>query len=104
MIGQAYEAVTGLHLSPFRHAAASWVVTGQNQSLVLFLSASVEVIGQNLKRLPLASFSEEVTGQILNHACSEPSLPVVIDDDQDFYLMMSRAFFWSGMNLTKNNC
>lgn len=104
MIGQAYEVVRDLHLRPFHHAAASWVVTGQSQSLVLFLSASVEVTGRNLRRLPLAAFFEGVTGQNLNHACPEPSLLEVIDDDQDFYLMMSRAFFWQEMNLTKHNC
>lgn len=96
MTGQAYEVVTDLHLRPFHSAAASWVATGQNQSLVLFLSASLEEIGQSLKLLPLVAFFGEVTGWNLNRACSEPSLPVVTDEDQVnvFYLMtMRQAFF-----------
>lgn len=97
--------VTDLHPSPFHSTAASWVATDQNQSLVLFLSASLEAIGRSLKLLLLVAFFEEVTGQSLNHACSEPSLPVVTDEDQVqkvFYLiMMNWTFFCRGMNLTK---
>lgn len=102
MTGQACEVVTNLHLSPFHSVAASWVETGQNQSLFLFLNAFLEEIG--LKHVPSVAFFVEETG--LNHACSEFSLPVVTDEDQVnvFYLMMmSQAFFWwLGINLAKN--
>ena len=98
MTVQVYEVVTDLHPSPSHSAAASWVVTGQNRSLVLFLSASLEETGQSLNLLDLEAFFVEVTGQRLNRACSEP------DEDQVnvFYLtMMSWASFWQGTNLSK---
>lgn len=106
MTGQPCEVVTNLHLSPLHSVAASWVVTGQNQSLGLFLSAFLEETGQSLKPLPSVSFFVEETGQSLNHVCSELFLPLATYDCQVnvFYLMrMGRAFFckW-GKNLTKN--
>lgn len=101
--GQAYEVVTDLHLSHSHSAAASWVVTGQSQSLVLPLSSSLEETGRILMLLSSVPFSLEATGQNLNHACSEPSLLVVSDENRVnvFYLiMMSLAFFCRGINLT----
>ena len=96
MTGQVDEVVTDLHLSPSDPAAASWVEIGQNQSLVLFLCASLEETGQSLKLLPSVAFFVEGTGQSPNHACSEPSLPVVANEDQMnvFYLtILSWPFF-----------
>lgn len=103
MTGQAYEAAIDLHLNRCPSVAASLVVTGQNQSLVLFLIVSVEETGQNLKLHLSGVFFVEVTGQSRNRACSETSLVVVSDDDQVnvFYSRtMSPAFFWQEMNLT----
>lgn len=83
--------VTDLHPSLSHPVAASWVATGQNQSLVLFSIASLEEIGQRLKLLPSVAFFVEVIGQSLSRACSERSLPVVTDEDW--------TYFWWGMNL-----
>lgn len=63
---QADEVVTNLRLSLFHSAVASWVETGQNQSLVLFLSFFLEETGLNLKLLSSPFSFVEATDQSLN--------------------------------------